>query len=301
MRQFPVILIPPEVQRIAQSKPVAPEFNIELPSVPSYRQPKPIHIQEALSLTIGLILVVALVTVFAKELGIILLIVGTVAIVFRVRYQFQTYNRRYQKHQDNFQRYLSKLEAYSHQEIQYQRALAIAHAPDRILEHRHQQFKSFFAKLAPIENAIALRDASNPFANTKPTDDRAIEGVIYYFGITLQQHLSGTLYQGVKLYIPSIDYHWSPALTYVDPELNLHVAIEISLPSDNAAIMMRDDLAERFLVDSGWIIIKFFQEQILQNSAECCKEFAKLLDRLSLDPSVLPNFANTADLFPVKR
>jgi hypothetical protein len=300
MRQFPVILIPPEVQRIAQSRPAAPEFNIELPSVPSYRQPKPIHIQEALFLTIGLVIVVALVTLVAKELGIILLLVGAVSIIFRIRYQFQSYKRRYKKHQDTFQRYLTKLEAYSHEEIKYQRELAIIHSPESIQSFRHEQFKSFFEKLPAAENAIALREANNPFGNANPNDDKAIEGVIYYFGITLQQYLSGTLYQGLKLYIPSIDYDWSPALAYIDPELNLHIAIEISFPSDNAAIIMRNDLAERYLVDSGWIILKFSQEQIIQNSAECCKEFAKLLDRLSLDPTVLANFADTPDLAPIK-
>ena len=303
MHQFPVTLIPPEVQRIAQSMPAAPEFNLELPSVPShsYRQPKPIHIQEALFLTIGLILVIALVTLFAKELGIILLIVGTVAIIFRVRYQFQSYQRRYKKHQDTLQRYLAKLETYSHQEIKYQQELAIAHAPDRVLEFRHQQFHKFFEKLPLRENGMALRDISNPFGNVKPTDEQAIEGVIYYFGITLQQHLSGTLYQRMHLHIPSIGYDWAPALAYIEPELNLHIAIEIRLPSENAAIVMRNDLAERFLVDLGWIILKFSQEQILQSSTECCKEFAKLLDRLSLDLTVLPNFAETPDLVTLKR
>lgn len=294
MRQFPVILIPPEVQRIAQSKPAAPEFNIEVPSVPSYRQPKPIHIQEALIFTVALIAVVALVTIFAKELGIILLIVGSVAIIFRVRYQFQTYQRRYKKHQDTFQRYLAKLETYSHQEIQYQKDLAIIHSPERIWEFRHNQFKSFFEKMPPNTNGIPLKEIDNPFS--KAENGQEIEGVIYYFGITLQQHLSGTLYQRMKTYIPSIDYNWTPAFAYIDPDLNSHIAIEISSPSDNAAIMMRNDLAERFLVDSGWVIIKFTQEQILRNPAECCKEFAKLLNRLSLDDSILPKFASTADL-----
>ena len=301
MRQFPVILIPPEVQRIAQAKPVAPEFNIQLPSIPSHSQPSPIHIQEAVFLTIGLIVIVALVTLAAKELGLMLLIVGTVAIIFRIRYQFQTYKRRYKKHQDTFQQYLLQLEAYSHQEIKYQRELAIAHAPERVLGLRRQQFRSFFAKLPPSENAIALSKSSNPFGNAKPTDEQATEGVIYYFGITLQQHLSGTIYQGIKLHIPSIDFNWSPALTYIDPDLNLHMAIEISMPSENAAFLMQNDLVERFLIDLGWIIIKFSQEQILQSSAECCKEFAKLLDRLSLDNTVLPNFVDTPDLVPVKR
>ena len=301
MRQFPVILIPPEVQRIAQAKPVAPEFNIQLPSIPSHSQPSPIQIQEAVFLTIGLIVIVALVTLAAKELGLMLLIVGTVAIIFRIRYQFQTYKRRYKKHQDTFQQYLLQLEAYSHQEIKYQRELAIAHAPERVLGLRRQQFRSFFAKLPPSENAIALSKSSNPFGNAKPTDEQATEGVIYYFGITLQQHLSGTIYQGIKLHIPSIDFNWSPALTYIDPDLNLHMAIEISMPSENAAILMQNDLVERFLIDLGWIIIKFSQEQILQSSAECCKEFAKLLDRLSLDNTVLPNFVDTPDLVPVKR
>ncbi len=301
MRQFPVILIPPEVQRIAQSKPVAPNFNVSLPSVPAYRQPTPIHIQEALALTFGLTVVVSIITLFAKELGIILLIVGTIAIVIRIKYQFETYKRRYQKHQETFQRYLTKLEAYSREEIKYQQELAIAHAPERILEFRHQQFRKFFAKLSPHDKAIALSEVMNPLLDAKPTDEQTIEGVIYYFGITLQQHLTGTIYQGVNLHIPSINYDWSPALTYIDPELNAHIAIEINLASDNAAVMMRNDLAERFLVDSGWIIIKFAQEQILHNSAECCKEFAKLLDRLSLDSSVLTKFTDVPDLVPVKQ
>ena len=307
MHQFPVILIPPEVQRIALSKPVVPEFNIELPSSPSLRQPRTIHIQEAISLTMGLVVVVALVTVVAnaKELGIILLIVGSIAIIFRIRSQFQTYKRRYERHQATLERYLKKLEAYSHQEIKYQRDLAIAHAPERILEFRHDQFRKFFAKLPPKTNGLALNNGSNNgsnlFGQVKPTDEQATEGIIYYFGIALQQHLSGTLYQGMTLYIASIDYECCPALTYIDPALNLHIAIEISLPSENAAILMRNDLAARFLVDSGWIIIKFSQEQILQSSAECCKEFAKLLDRLSLDPSVLPSFRDTPELVPIKR
>ncbi|OIP78994.1 MAG: hypothetical protein AUK48_00540 [Oscillatoriales cyanobacterium CG2_30_44_21] len=298
MRQFPIILIPPEVQRIAQSKPPAPDFNIEVPSVPAYRQPKPIHIQEALTFTIALIAVVAVVTAFAKELGIIVLIVGSVAIIVRVRYQFQTYQRRYKKHQDTFQRYLAKLETYSHQEIQYQKDLAITHAPERIREFRQNQFKTFFAKMQPNTNGVPLKEIDNPL--NKDENGQEIEGVIYYFGVTLQQSLSGTLYQRIKVYIPSIDYNWTPALVYVDLELNSHVAIEISSPSDNAAVMMRNDLAERFLVDSGWIIIKFTEEQVLQNPLECCKEFAKLLNRLSLDDSVLPKFADTPDLTVVK-
>ncbi len=301
MRQFPIILIPPEVQRIAQSKPQAPEFNIEIPSVPAFRHPKPIHIQEALGLTIGLVVVVAIVTIFARLLGLVLLILGTVVIILRVRYQFQTYKKRYKKHQDTLQHYLAKFEAYSHQEIKYQRELAIAHAPERIMQFRHQQYRDYFAKVSTSGDAIAIKDSVNPFGKNQPTDDQAIEGVIYYFGITLQQYVTGTLYQGVKLFIPSIDYDWSPALVYIDPVLNLHIAIEISVPSDNAAIIMRDDLAERFLVDSGWIIIKFAQEQILQSSTECCKEFAKLLDRLSFDDTVLPKFADTPDLLIVKR
>ena len=301
MRQFPVILIPPEIQRIAQSMPAAPEFNIQLPSVPAYRQPKPIHIKEALLLTIGLVVIVALVTLADKNLGIILLIVGAIAIVFRVRFQFQSYNRRYKKHQDTLERYLGKLKTYSQQEIGYQRELAIAHAPERVIEFRHQQFRNFFKRLPYYENAIALNQVRNNFGNVKSTDEQSIEGVIYYFGITLQQHLSGTLYQRMKLHIPSIDYAWEPALAYIDPAFNLHIAIDMSLDSENAAIVMRNDLAERFLVDLGWIIIKFSQEQILENSIECCKEFAKLLDRLSIDKTVLPSFADIPDLVPVKR
>ncbi|PZV16826.1 MAG: hypothetical protein DCF20_06615 [Pseudanabaena sp.] len=300
MRQFPVILIPPEVQRIANSKPVAPKLSMALPSLPSNQQPAPIQIQEAIALSFGLIVVVAVVTTVAKELGIILLILGTVAIVLRIRYQFLTYKKRYQSHQNTLQSYFLQLEAYSREEVNHQQKLAIAHAPERVIEFRHQQFQKFFAKMSPIENAIAIPKNNKPSGNAKPNTPQDIEEVIYQFGITLQQYLSGTLYQGVKLPIPIVNHDWLPALIYIDPVLNFHIAIEISVPSESAANSMQNDLADRFLVDSGWIMIKFSQKQILQSSAQCCKEFAKLLDRLSLDPSVLPDFDGTPDLVPVK-
>ena len=292
MRQFPTILIPPEVQRIAQSKPVAPKLSMTLPRLLSNQQPTPIQIQEAIALSFGLIVLVAIVTAVAKELGIMMLIVGTVAIVLRIRYQFLTYKKRYQNHQNHLQNYFAKLEAYSREEVSYQQQLAIAHAPERILEFRHQQFQKFFAKIPTVENAIALTKSS------KPTDRD--QSAIYGFGKTLQQYLSGTLYQGVKIYIPSIDHDWVPALTYIDPALNVHIAIEIIADSESVANLMQKDLSDRFLVDSGWIMIKFSQKQILQSSVQCCKEFAKLLDRLSLDPSVLPNFESIPDLVPTR-
>ena len=289
MRQFPIILIPPEVQRIAQSKPVAPKMSIALPSLPSNQQPAPIQIQEAIALSFGLIFVVAIVTTFAKELGIMLLIVGTVAIVLRIRYQFLTYKKRYQSYQNTLQNYFKKLEIYSREEVGYEQKLAIAHSPERILQFRRQLFQKFFAKMPPIENAIAL-------AKSNPSDPD--QAAIYNFGSTLQQHLSGTIYQGVKLHIPSASQDWQPALTYIDPELNVHIAIEIIGDAESAANLMQKDLCDRFLVDSGWIMIKFSQKQISQSSTACCQEFAKLLDRLSLDPSVLSNFDAIPDLSP---
>lgn len=300
MRQFPVILIPPEVQRIAQSKPVAPELNIPLPSPPPNQLPAPIQIQEAIALSFGLIAIVAIVTLVAKELGIILLILGTVVIVLRIRYQFLTYKRRYQSHQNVLQNYFTKLEAYSREEVSYQQKLAIAHAPERVLEFRHHQFQKFFAKLPPIENTSIL---TNPAGLKLPSGQapQAIAETIYNFGVTLQKHLSGTLYQGCQQYIPSIDYHWAPALTYVNPELNARIAIEIANSSESAASLTQNDLVDRSLVGSGWIIIKFAQEQIRQSPASCGKEFAKLLDRLSFEPSVLEDFRDIPDLVPLKR
>jgi hypothetical protein len=290
MRQFPTILIPPEVQRIAQSKPVAPKLGTP-PRLTSSEQPQPINIQEAIALSFGLIFVVALVTTFAKELGIMLLIVGTVALVLRIRYQFLTYKKRYQSHQNTLQSYFKKLEVYSREEVGYEQKLAITHSPERVLQFRHQQFQKFFARIPPIENAIAL-------AKIKSSDRD--QSAIYDFGITLQQNLSGTIYQGVKLYIPSVNQDWIPTLTYIDPVLNVHIAIEIITDSESAEKLMQKDLCDRFLVDSGWIMIKFSQKQILQSSDACCKEFAKLLDRLSLDTSVLSNFEAIPDLVPVK-
>lgn len=288
MRQFPVILIPPEVQRIAQSKPVATEFALKLPTVPAAGSPDPIDTQEALFFTGGLMLIVFLASLAALPLAMMLLIVGTIAIVLRVRLQFQTYKKRSQNYQAALQRYLLQLESYSREEVKYQSELAIAHSPSKILGFRQQQFRAFFKKLSLDESAIALS-----------TDSHALDASIYDFGSNLQKYLSGTIYQGLNLSIPNIHEHWTPALVYVEPVLNAHIAIEIISSSQNGAAIA-NDLLERVLVNSGWIIIKFSEGQITENSAACCKEFAKLLDRLSLDITVLPSFADISDLAPVK-
>ena len=271
MRQFPLILIPPEVQRIALSKPVAPKFDKPFPTSPSQQQPAPIQIQEAIGLSLGLIAVLVVVTPVANALGGILLIVGTGAIVVRIRLQFLTYKRRYQDYQITLQNYFTKLESYSQEEVKYQQKLVIAHSPEKIIEFRQHQFQKFFAKLPPNDKASALTKNSN-----------SLEEVIYDFAMELQENIVGTLYQSLKLHIPSINYDWTPALTYIDPVTNAHIAIEIDALSENAAASTQNDLADRFLVNSGWIIIKFSRSQILHSSAECCQEFMKLLDRLSL-------------------
>lgn len=286
MRQFPIILIPPPVQRIAQSKPDAPAFTGNLPIAPS-QAPQPIETQSAILLTIGLILVVAVVTLIAKELGILVMIVGAIAIIFKVRYQFQTYQGRYQKYQDFLQGYLLQLENYSREELQYQQKLAIAHAPARLLSFRQQQYQKLFAKLALTNQGTAINELDNSIHLTT----NAIQ-----FGNTLQKYLSGNLYQNAKLHIPSIDYEWSPALVYHDPELNCHIAIEIVSSVENRAAIAQNDLVERFLINANWIVIKFAEAQIQHKTLECCKEFAKLLDRLSLDPNAIEQLADVADL-----
>ncbi len=286
MRQFPIILIPPPVQRVAQSKPDAPAFNGNLPIAPS-QAPQPIETQQAILLTIGLILVVGVVTLIAKELGIVVMIVGAIAIIFKVRYQFQTYQNRYQKYQDSLQGYLLQLENYSREELQYQHKLAIAHAPERLLNFRQQQYKKLFAKLALTDQGRAINELDNSIH---------LATNVAQFGNALQKYLSGNLYQNAKLHIPSINYEWSPALVYRDPELNCLIAIEIVSSVENRAAIAQNDLAERFLINANWIIIKFAEDQIQRQTLECCREFAKLLDRLSLDLQPITRLADAKDL-----
>ncbi len=289
MRQFPLILIPPDLQRIAQSKPVAPKFATSLPSVPA-QVPQPIQVQEAILQTLGLIAIVALISLVARELGLILLIIGIVSIIVRIRFQFQSYNTRYQRYQAQFQSYLERLESYSREELKYQQELAIAHAPKRIQEFRHRQYQQFFKKYPPLTGLIPFPSGSSKTA-------------INQLANTLRSHLtaeSGDVYQGVKVKIPNIEYEWQPQMIYLDHLLQSRIAIEIVDISVSSQSLMQSDLVERFLLDSGWIILKFTQVQISQHPAECVKEFAKLLDRLSIDPSLLPKFENVADLTPVK-
>jgi hypothetical protein len=276
MRQFPIILIPPEVQRIALSKPAIPDFVAKIPQAPLL--PNAIDIKQTLYLTGALILCVAIVALLARELAILLLLFGTVAIIVQVRYQFTTYKTRYQSYQEAFQRYLLVLENYSREDLKYQQAMAIALAPERLREFRQQQLQRFLdnltVKLVPSDRGLPIADMSNLAS--------ALEEPILQLGCQLQNVLSGTVYQGTKLHIPSLSMDLSPTLVYVEPNLQFPMAIEVVLDEQNSFGLTQDNLTDRFLNSAGWIIIKFSRTQVWRSPETCCHEIIKLLEKLSL-------------------
>ncbi|MDX2255859.1 MAG: hypothetical protein NW214_10110 [Pseudanabaenaceae cyanobacterium bins.39] len=276
MRQFPIILIPPEIQRIAQSKPAIPEFTTKIPQAPL--PPSSIDVKKTLYLTGALILFVAVVALMAKELAIIILLLGTVAIIVQVRYQFTTYKTRYQSYQEAFQRYLLVLENYSREDLKYQQEVAIALAPERVRGFRQQQLQKFWAsltvKLAPSDRGLPIAEA----AKISPT----LEEPIYQFGCQLQKAVTGIVYQGTKLHISSLSLDLSPALVYVEPNLPIPIAIEVVKDEQSSSKLTQDNLSDRFLNNAGWIIIKFSQAQIWRLPETCCEEVIKLLEKIGL-------------------
>jgi len=82
------------------------------------------------------------------------------------------------------------------------------------------------------------------------------------------------IYEGVILNIPGFDYLFTPNFTYINKQVNLYIAIMI----DTAMDKQEQEICDRFLMKSGWLIVRFTESQVTGNPDNCCKVIAKLVN-----------------------
>lgn len=118
-----------------------------------------------------------------------------------------------------------------------------------------------------------------------------------YFGdkILINKSVGNFLYQyDEKFEI----YHYNPDFIFFDNRTNLHIDIEIDEPYTfekpiHYYLNEEDKKRNDFFLKNNWIIIRFSEEQILNNPESCCKELALLINQLISDDS----YINSLSLF----
>lgn len=273
MSQYPIILIPPQIERIRSAQPSAQPFSQLPPTSP-----------QKLNFTlIAIELIIAVIISQATSIPVLLLI-G--AIAFQSWYQIASYPERKEQYKNQEYEYSEKLRLYK-QEAE------VAKSPQRIAEWRYKQLLEVLRKTIPY-------DGNNGGAQRGTAEAQ--------FGGHLNRYFPGKIYTRLTLNIPDFPYPYTPDFAYIDGKLNLYIDIEIDEPyayhtkePTHYVGAEKDNRRNNHFSDKGWIVIRFSEEQVVCYPHSCCKSIAGAIAQITGDSQSMRQFANTPDIQPARQ
>lgn len=315
MSDYPVILIPSQIARVAEvlpplalpPEPPGPQFP-PAPKAPGL-QPQPVELG-AITPTIAIAGVMGLffaMTALASSPGVgILLLVLTAIVVGGLYFNYAgkqkaSYQQRiqgWQNHKAQYQKLLQAHEAEKHkikqthaeEQLEYEkeceRIEAETHSPRNIQVFRNQL-------LAEILKQVASFDGDNSHAQQGYHEPK--------LRICLRKYFPCKIHTGLYLEIPNFDYPYSPDFAYIDDSNNLHIDIELDEPyvyrTGKPHHCIGDDVRRNdFFLSRGWVVVRFSEEQVVCHTESCCKEVAKIIAHITGDSNVLRPFSSVKDL-----
>ncbi len=295
MSYFPIILIPVEIQRILREMPPVPEFKERMPKPPT-TEPQLIENTNIMGEVTVLIVLTAIILRLNVYLGTALLVIGTVGIMVQIHLQVTSYRLRSQEQSIRMESYFRLLADYSSKESEYQQAIARSRTSERLVEFRRPLLQKFLSRASP-DHAITplVEPPETPVLKEK-------------FKVVLERYFPHKISMHLVPNVVGFEPSYAPDLTYIDPELNLHIAIEIDEPyasDSNQPTHYRDDWQDlrcnELLLKCGWIVVRFSEEQVWRSPLSCCKTITKLIDELVGASDLLLKFADVDDLEVMKQ
>jgi very-short-patch-repair endonuclease/predicted RNA-binding Zn-ribbon protein involved in translation (DUF1610 family) len=124
----------------------------------------------------------------------------------------------------------------------------------------------------------------------------------------LWRYFPGKIYTGWLVKRPDYNQPYVPDFVYWDRVLNLHIDIEIDEPYTHDLRQPlhhlgchKDEQRNQFFLNSGWIVIRFSEAQIVKSPASCCKAIASVIARITNDNTFMNAFRDVPTLKPDRR
>ncbi|MCL6753642.1 hypothetical protein KBT16_22800 [Nostoc sp. CCCryo 231-06] len=293
MSQYPIILIPGDIQRAKSALPPEPIFTEPLPQQPGAEPQKLNTTVIVVEATVATVPSVAIASQGGTMPGLLLFLAAAGAIAAQAWHQITTYPQRKQKHDGEVADYPRKLESHKQKEREHQEEVKAARSPERVTEFRYKLLLKVLSQTVP-------HDGNNGGAKEGWAEAQ--------FCNYLNRHFSGKIHKKLTLQIPDLDYPYSPDFAYIDQGLNLRIDIEIDEPyvyhtgkPTHYVESSKDSKRNNFFINKGWVVIRFSEEQIVRCPDSCCKTVAQVIAQVTENNSILNHFASFSELQPMKQ
>lgn len=295
MAEYPIILIPDTVQQARLAQPPIPSPpNLPIPQYPG-DAPKRIN-KTLIGVETAAVIVPGMAIAKTDGVGlagILFFLAGFGAIAAQTWRQLTTFRKRKKKHQHKIAVYRQNKKEYERQKRLYSEQTQVAKSPQKIAKFRYKLLLNILSQTIPHDGNGSCAKRGSSEAN---------------FSTHLKQYFDSKIHAGLTLNIPNFEHSYTPDFTYIDPELNLYIDIEIDEPYAYKSKKpihylnyRKDENRNNFLLKKGWIIIRFSEEQIVRYPERCCKTVAETIANLLGDRSILNQFENVPQLDKMKQ
>ncbi len=177
-------------------------------------------------------------------------------------------------------KYNEELVTYSKQLEQYETECIILRSSEYLLDYRQDQFaQNFYNIKPPVEADKSVRN-----------------GVSEKYFLTYLKEVFGS-----KVLINQMIEHnkgsFYPDFAILDNDFNLYIDLEIDEPYVGSTgepihhIGSSDHKRNQVITDLNWIVIRFTEEQVIEQPRECCLFIKNILDQMKLLQNVETSFA----------
>ncbi len=273
MNPYPIIFIPTPILQALEAFPIVWKFTEPKPLAPT-NKPQPINLTSFFSKAIPLIITFASISLIAGNIIITvhISIGGILIAAFNLWQQQNHYLQKLNKYEQEMRDYNRQLGEWRERELQHKRQIAESQKPEKINQYRNKIIKDILLKTVPADG----RDTRIKY-----------EWIESEFSKQLEQLYPQKIYHKLTIQNPNSYQPYCIAIAYFDKVINLHIDIEIDIPyynetgkSSNWEVLIKENQRHQILLQKGWIVIRFAEEQIISSPQSCCKVIAEVINKV---------------------
>lgn len=124
----------------------------------------------------------------------------------------------------------------------------------------------------------------------------------------LWRYFPGKIHTGLMMPRPNHGQPYVPDFAYIDPQLNLHIDIEVDEPYTHDTRQPihylgcpKDEQRNQWFLKWGWPVIRFSESQVVKSPMSCCKTVAGAIASITGDNSIMASFRQSPTLKPERR
>ncbi|NJR73812.1 MAG: hypothetical protein HC773_09360 [Scytonema sp. CRU_2_7] len=143
-----------------------------------------------------------------------------------------------------------------------------------------------------------IKTSGSGTAPVGASEEQFGEVLVHYFGVMVRSQQ--------EMLPNGHERPYTADFLIVEPNTGLHIDIEVDeshsfATSEPTHCIGDDDYRNKCFIDAGWVVIRFAEEQVVNQPARCCRFIANVLAKVTGNTAISKQFADVLPVTPMKQ